>query len=811
MVLLRERKPHRKVEGKRRTNWGRVSGDDSTSSTSASRWRKEVKENEFVNNICLTLMQRSAWDSILEQNNLASELTPQLVVQVLLKTQTDAKASLNFFNWAEKQQGFKHNLESWCIIIHILASGGLLNPAQTLIRRIGSAKRASALFNTLLKTFKGCNSKPPVFDLLLKTYSRSRMIPEAKETFYRMKAYGFIPSTRACNEFLYALQKLNKTEMAWDFYSEMRRSGINPNEYTFSVIAQLLCKEGKLVEAAKLLDEMKEKGCKPNVVTYNIVIDGHCKVGKVAEGLNLIGKMSEKGLIPDFSIDSSILNGLCTLRKIEEADRLFEEMLHKTSAPVNDATIQYCPTKKIEKAVGFAPDLVPYNAFINELCKLGKMDAAEMVFQKVLDKGLMLNNAICNAMIVGYSKEGRIKEALKMHDVMLQKNLLPDASTYNAIVNGLCMEGRVEKASEIFNAMLESGLVGNLATYSGMITALCKEGNLEGANRYLHDMLERGMVPNVGTCSSLVNQFCEDGSTNEALYLHEKSKDCGLLLDVDTYNALLLGLSQKRQMQEAKNIFNYMLNKGLSPNTISYTTMIDGHCKEGNFREALKLHDEMLQKGLKPDDATYKDLIIGFDSLRLLTASSLKGLPCILASYIDPISCSYDAETDSWKDFIFYETPNTESSGKGCAGQSENRQQEPSLHCLFRAQSRVLVVSTSSFLPPPYKGLASMFPHSHIHAVSILEEVIERIDNVPRVLPPPRIGLASMSPPPCVHSIYNAHDRNKSTQTLAKCPSLIAYHLTLSSMHIGRGAPNDMHLKVMQQNFRAHYSKFTIN
>lgn len=584
-----------------------------TTTTTAMRWRKEHSHREFIKTICLTLMQRntSTWDSIFNRNNLPSRLTPHLVDEILLKTKKDANASLAFFNWAAKQRGFKHTLYSTSIVIHTLFMAGLLNPAKTLIHQ--NSGHAPALFETLLRTLRVCSSKPLVFDLLMMTYSQERMIPEAVITFFRIRDCGFKPSLEACNEVLCTLWKMNLVEMAWKFYWAMVQNGISPDEYTFSILVQMLCKEGRVADSVQMLDEMKEKGGAVGVALYNVIVDAHCREGKVQKGLTLVQTMFDKGLIPDFVTYSSILNGLCMLGRSEEANQLFDEMICKKFAHISDVAMQYGPLEKAEAALGGAPDFLTYSAFVIELCRLVKMDAAEMVFKKIIRKGWTVNGSIYNAMLDGFSKEGRMKEALQMYNEMLQQNFLVNSSSCKVIINGLCMEDRVSEAREIFSTMLERGTVPESSDFSVLIAAYCKEGNLDVANELFHDMLQRGLIPSTNTCCILVKQYCKEGCIDEALCMFEKLTESDNFLDGVTYNALLLGLCQKQHMQEADKVFSFVQSKGLALSTISYTTMIRGHCKAGNFREALKLHDEMLQKDLKPDHATYKDLIAGFD------------------------------------------------------------------------------------------------------------------------------------------------------------------------------------------------------
>ncbi|KAH9330788.1 hypothetical protein KI387_002896, partial [Taxus chinensis] len=275
------------------------------------------------------------------------------VVEILIRLQKCPKLALKFFNCIETQLKLKPDLQSFCIAIHILTKARMPSYAQELLQQALHAGfgPTQLIFDSLVTTYKDCNSTPFVFDLLFKTLVQSGLVGSAVEIFRSMKTIGFMPAIETCNSLLSALLKENRRETLWVIYAEMLRSNIISNNYTFNIMINALCKEGKLKKAKEFLKDMESMGCQPTVVSYNTVIHGFCKKGKVDEGLKLLSVMSGKDICPDVFSYSSIIKGLCKDGRVQEAIGYLSEMTEK----------------------GLMPNNVIYNTLIDNYCNKGDM------------------------------------------------------------------------------------------------------------------------------------------------------------------------------------------------------------------------------------------------------------------------------------------------------------------------------------------------------------------------------------------------------------------------------------------------------
>jgi len=370
---------------------------------------------DFIN-VAYSNLTHSRWDLL---NQMASGLTQFRVSHVLLKTHKDYFLAHQFFNWAEQQRGFSHSLESHCLIFHVLTRAKKFRAAEGQIKKIIAPKLgnpAPQIFECLVNTYRLCDSSPRSFDALFKTYAHSKKLRNARDVFYFMKTYGFLPTVESCNAYLSSLLKLNRTDLVHLFYTEMLRSGIPLNVYTFNMVIHALCKSGKLQKAGDVLCRMEKMGCSPSVVSYNALIDGHCKHGLLTAALKLMKEMSLMGLVSDVVTYNAVIHGFCKEGKVNDANKLFYEM----------------------RRMGLSPNTVTYNILINAYSDKNNSEMGFLLYEEMAQKGVQLNLITYNAVIRGLCKEGRMRKANHLLKEMAAKNFEANSSTFAALIDGYC-------------------------------------------------------------------------------------------------------------------------------------------------------------------------------------------------------------------------------------------------------------------------------------------------------------------------------------------------------------------------------------
>ncbi|KAK1375159.1 Pentatricopeptide repeat-containing protein [Heracleum sosnowskyi] len=366
----------------------------------------------------------------------------------------------------------------------------------------------------------------------------------------------------------------------------MLRNGVLVSQFTWSVIARILAKDGKFEKIGQVIDMGV---C--NSLMYNLMIEGYSKSGNFGACSDRLNEMVDKKLEPGFGTYSSILDGACQHKNVEMIEVMIDSMEkngHILKLPLSE-----------------------YDYIIQKLANVGKTYAAELFFKRAYGEKVELNDATYECMLRAFSREGRVKDAIMIHDKMLERGTIANCNCYTLFLNVLCKEDPTEKISELLIDIIGRGFFPSLSELSKFIISQSKNRRWREAEDLLNIILEKGFVPDPFCSSSLIKRYCSRRQIDSAINLHNKLEHLNGTLDTDAYNVLVRGLFKERRVEEALKIFDYMRTHNLL-NGESFSAMISGLCHENDLKKAMKLHDEMLKMGLKPDLKNYKRLISGF-------------------------------------------------------------------------------------------------------------------------------------------------------------------------------------------------------
>lgn len=442
------------------------------------------------------------------------------------------------------------------------------------------------LVQCVIRVCRGRDSQSNVLSFVLERYIQNDLLMEGLGLFREMRGHGFTPSVRACSALVDALLKENETKLAWCFCGGVIRSGVPLDRSMWSLIAQILCKNGKLETIVRLLD----LGIY-NSVIYNLVIDWYSKIGDLGTAIDTLNGMCDRKIEAGFSTYGSVLDGACKYGDAEVIEYIMSIMVEKQLLP------------KIL--------LSEYDLVVRKLSELGKTYAAEMFFKRACDANIMLQDVTYGCLLRAFCKEGRLKEAIWIYHLISERGLTVNDSSYNAFVNVLCKEDQFEEGYALLRDAVRRGNSLCALELCKLVASHCSIGRWREAEELLDVILERGLLPDSRCCCSLVEHYCSSRRVDSAIALHNKMERWNIGLDDATYNVLLNALFVGKKIEEAVRVFDYMRRLNLV-STASFTTMVRGLCRIKELKRAMKIHDEMLKMGLKPDQPTYKRLISGF-------------------------------------------------------------------------------------------------------------------------------------------------------------------------------------------------------
>ncbi|XP_022860845.1 pentatricopeptide repeat-containing protein At2g22070-like [Olea europaea var. sylvestris] len=361
---------------------------------------------------------------------------------------------------------------------------------------------------------------------------------------------------------------------------------------------------GNVSEARRLFDEMPER----NEVSWTVLISGLLRNGRVAEAMWYFERNPfQKVFLWTATISGLVQNGLSS-----EAMRVFVKMLASGVAP-NDVTftsvVRACgdlgdfglgkSVLGLIVKVGFEDNLSVSNSLVSFNLKLGNIDLARRIFDRMEERDVVSWTAILDM----YVDTEDLREARRIFDEMPERNEI----SWSVMISRYSQGGYPKEAVSLFHEMVQCGLIPNTSCYSSVISALASLRALqEGKNIHGH-VLKIGMDRDIFICSSLVDLYCKCGNTKDGRLLF----DSVLEKNVVCWNSMVTGYSLNGQLAEAKELFNQIPNK----NVVSWNSLITGYIETENFDRAFEVFNEMILSGEQPNKSTFSSVLKACASL----------------------------------------------------------------------------------------------------------------------------------------------------------------------------------------------------
>lgn len=410
-------------------------------------------------------------DLELSLGTFSTQLSTNLVEQVLKRCKNLGFSAHRFFLWAKTIPGFEHSVESYHILVDIL----------------GSSKQFAILWDLLLdmRESRCCEISPHIFRVVFTAYSRANLPRDAIRAFNRMVEFGIKPTIHDLDQLLYALCKRKHVMDARQIFDKVK-SGFDPNAKTYSILIRGWGDVGDANEARKVFDEMVERGCPLDVLAYNSYLEALCKGGNVDEAYEIFQGMVPKGVDPDAWTYSVFIRAYCEANDIHSVFRVLDRM----------------------RRYNLLPNVFTYNCIIKKLCKNQKVEEAYQLLDEMIEKGATPDTWSYNAILAYHCDHCEVNMALKLLARMENDKYMPDRHTYNMLLKMLIRVGRFDRVAEVWDGMGGRGFYPSVSTYTVMIHGHChKKGKLEEACKYFEMMIDEGIPPYSSTVELLRNRL----------------------------------------------------------------------------------------------------------------------------------------------------------------------------------------------------------------------------------------------------------------------------------------------------------------
>ncbi|XP_009616712.1 pentatricopeptide repeat-containing protein At5g55740, chloroplastic-like [Nicotiana tabacum] len=399
---------------------------------------------------------------------------------------------------------------------------------------------------------------------------RMNLSEEALWRFVEMLENGVLGDNFVLPNVLKACGALNFVDFGKCVHGHVLKLGFEGCVFVASSLIDMYGKCGVLTDARKVFDCMVER----NVVAWNSIIVSYMQNGYNEEAIGVFYDMRTEGIEPTRVTLSSLLSASANLCALEEGKQ----------------------AHAISILSGLDLDNILGSSLINFYAKVGLVDDAELIFDRLIEKDVVTWNLLISC----YVQSGQTDKALSLSCLMRLKGFRFDSVTLSSILSASADLRNLKLGKEGHCFCIRHNFDKDVIVASGIINMYAKCEKIPDARRVFDYTKEKDLI----LWNALLASYAEMGLSGESLRLFYQMQLYGLPQNTISWNSVILGFLRNGQINEAIDMFTQMKAVGLDPNIVTYTTLISGLSRNGYSSEALTYFKKLLEAGYRPNSAS---------------------------------------------------------------------------------------------------------------------------------------------------------------------------------------------------------------
>lgn len=255
----------------------------------------------------------------------------------------------------------------------------------------------------------------------------------------------YTPNTRMYTTLMKGYMKAGRVADTVRMLEAMRRqddAASHPDHVSYTTVVSALVRVGSMDRARQVLAEMTRIGVPANRITYNVLLKGYCRQLQIDKARELLKQMADDvGIQPDVVSYNILIDGCILVDDSAGALSFFNEM----------------------RARGIAPTKISYTTLMKAFALSGQPKLAQRVFDEMVnDPRVKVDLIAWNMLVEGYCRLGLVEEAKRVIQKMKEKGFHPDVSTYGSFANGIALARKPGEALILWNEVKERCEVGKV-------------------------------------------------------------------------------------------------------------------------------------------------------------------------------------------------------------------------------------------------------------------------------------------------------------------------------------------------------------
>ncbi|XP_037413164.1 pentatricopeptide repeat-containing protein At5g55740, chloroplastic-like [Triticum dicoccoides] len=354
------------------------------------------------------------------------------------------------------------------------------------------------------------------------------------------------------------------------------KAGFMECVYVLSSLVDFYGKCGVVDDAREVFDAMTET----TVVTWNSMLMAYINNGRIDDAVELFYQMRVEGVLPT---RASVLSLLSASADFEALD--WGRQGHAVAV-----------------SSGLAMDVIWGSSIINFYCKVGLVEAAEAVFEQMVERDAVT----WNLMISGYLQDGQTDKALITCRKMLQSGLRFDCVTLASIIMACMTSCGMEMGRVAHGYAVRNNLESDQAVACGLIELYMSSERTEHARRLFDVMSCRDMV----MWRVMISAYADRGMSSQALKVLYQMQHEGISPSAACWDSVISAFMKNEQIDEALEIFNEMLITKTRPNLRTWSLLISGLSRNGMHCEVMNLCCKMQEVEPAPSPTIFSAALV---------------------------------------------------------------------------------------------------------------------------------------------------------------------------------------------------------
>ncbi|KAJ0965736.1 hypothetical protein J5N97_026874 [Dioscorea zingiberensis] len=450
---------------------------------------------------------------------------------------------------------------------------------------------------------------------LLPFYASCYGIDQARKIFDRMYIRDVVSWTSIISVYV----RCGNHQEALDLFEQMLRSGVVPNEFTYSIILQCASSLLDLDLVTRTHAQTVKCGFEHNAVLGSTLIDSYSKCNMLEEASRIFTEVEYRDVISWTAMISACIQA----EDWGEAMRLYASMIASRVVLPNEFTysklLKACTSLGSNCArtvhahiirLGIKLNLVVKTSLVDMYSKCHRMADALKVMKQTSESGVML----LTALITGYCQTGDYKEAIAVFQQMEIAKISPNSFTFAKLVD-VCSDVPVPVlGKQMHSRVIKAGLTHDVSVGNALVDLYAKWPSKSGSIMDFVRVFEEIASPNVVSWTTLIAGLVRHECEVEAFAAFEAMQVDGVCPNSFTLSAILKGCESPKFVAHVEKLHAYILKAKLGAWDISVgNSLVDAYARFGRVGEAMSISREMPSR----DVFTYTSLAKGLNQLGL--------------------------------------------------------------------------------------------------------------------------------------------------------------------------------------------------